>query len=63
MFGKGSSSARAETMAYIDALRASGRPFAYHVMTDADRRDADTFEPRADVGSALGDWMRDSGLR
>lgn len=50
-------------MAYIDALRASGRPFAYHVMTDADRRDADTFEPRADVGSALGDWMRDSGLR
>ncbi len=63
LLGEWGPGAPAETMALIDALRAPGRPFTYHVITDAARRDADGSEPPADIGSVIDAWMRDTGLR
>ncbi len=62
LLGEWTQAAAAEVMASLDALRASGRPFAYHVMTDADQRDADT-SGAADIGSVVDEWMHDGGLR
>ncbi len=62
LLGEWTQGAATEAMASLDALRASGRPFAYHVMTDADQRDADT-SGAADIGSVVDEWMHDGGLR
>ncbi len=54
---------RSEASALLDALRASGKPFAYHVGTDAGLRNGDALERSTDVGAVIDSWLRETGLR